>query len=125
MECRAPQWNLVGLMFLIGCVDQDPFHAAERRVVGDYRLKRWEDFATFYLVTPPTRGAPGGVIEGTVAQIGWTADEIVVRSKPLMGDSTWIVINVATGAMERSTNAPPSTRAVTLAPAAEAWAKLK
>jgi hypothetical protein len=124
MHFRAPQWPLVGFI-LVGCVDQDPFRLAERRVVGDYHLKRWEDFTTYYLVTPATRGAPGGVIEGTVAQIGWTTDEIVVRSKPLMGDSTWVVINVATGAIERFTSAPPSTRAVALAPAAEAWAKLK
>jgi len=110
-------------MFL-GCMDQDPFRLAERRIVGEYRLNQWED-GNYYLVTPATRHAPGGAIEGTVAQIAWTAHEIVIRSKPLVGDSTWLLIDVATGAVQRSTSAPSLTRAVALRPAAEAWTELK
>jgi hypothetical protein len=124
MHFRAPQWALIGVI-LIGCVDQDPFHLSERRIVGEYRLKQWEDFATYYLVTPATRASPGGVIEGTVAQVGWTPDKIVVRSKPLMGDSTWVVINVSSGAMERSAGIPSVAKGVALRPAAAAWAELK
>jgi hypothetical protein len=123
MRFRAARWALVWLMVL--ACDQDPFHLAERRIAGDYRLNRWEDGATYYLVTPSTREAPGGVIEGTVAQIGWTADQIIVWSKPLMGDSTWVVINVATGAVERFAFLPPAAKTIALWPAAEAWADLR
>jgi len=109
---------------LLGC-DQDPFHLAEHRVAGDYRLRRWEDDSTYYLVTPSTRGAPGGAIEGTVGLIGWTKRVILVRSKPSIGDSTWVLIDLASGDLRRSAAPPPETATVTLRPAAAAWAELK
>lgn len=84
---------------LLSACDQDPFRQSERKLAGDYYLKRWEDGKTYYIeakngVEKPDQG--GGAISGTVEKIGWNADYIVVkRHSTFQGDPNgWVVLRV-------------------------------
>lgn len=117
-------------LLLLGCVDQDPFGLSERRVAGPYRLKQWEDGATYYLVGGPQPEEGGGAIDGTVRRLGWDRRYILLEREANVGGVIgWMVIDA-----ERRTVAGPYTEAearrrpgvATLATvrADSAWAKL-
>ena len=74
-SCRCA--FMASLLALAAC-DQDPFHRSEQRFPeSSYRLKKWEDEQTFYLVGrlfPDT-----GVVHSSVVQIGWRDHYILFR----------------------------------------------
>lgn len=88
---------LIGLQMGVWACDQDPFGVTERRVAGDYRLNRWEDGTTYYLVGPGPAESGGGAIEGTVQRIGWSDSLIVVRRRAMAGQDGWMIVEVGRG----------------------------
>jgi hypothetical protein len=94
---------------LLGCAacDQDPFGRSERRVAGDYQLKQWEDFRTYYLVGGPQPDSGGGAINGTVLRLAWNDSLVLVQRRATFGgDTAWVVVDA-----RRQTVSGPLTRA--------------
>ena len=113
--------------FMLGC-DQDPFGLSERTVKGDYRLNRWEDGVTYYLVGGPHIDNGGGAIDGTVIRLGWDHQRILVeRHANFRGDGDgFMVIDIQL----QTVRGPLSTQEVAtdadlsrirLMPPKEAW----
>jgi hypothetical protein len=90
----------VSLVLLISC-DQDPFGRSTRAVVGDYQLRQWEDFKTYYLDDVKDLHDGGGAIEGVVLRIGWDPHHILVKRRALFGGNEgWMVIDVDSKAVK-------------------------
>jgi hypothetical protein len=119
-------------ILLVSC-DQEPFHLRERHVAGVYELEQWEDGVTFYLVTrEDTAESGGGVLDGTVFQIGWNDRYIVAQRKAnFAGDGDgWMIVDVSNNAVTgpysyEELKSRAEIQGVTPAPAAEAWRRLK
>jgi hypothetical protein len=126
---------LLSLAFsLYGCMDQDPFDLAKRKIVGDYSLERWEDDRTFYLHDSGReydKFSDLGPIGGTVVEIGWSDNYIVAKRKSHVGGAVdgWMVIDVRT----KEVTGPFTLEAIradnrftklALLPASEAWQNL-
>ena len=95
------------LLVAIAACDQDPFLLSERRVAGEYRLKQWEDFQTYYLVGGPQPDSGGGAINGTVLRLASDKSRILVQRRATVGgDTAWVVVDV-----ERRTVGGPLTAA--------------
>jgi len=75
-----------------GC-DVDVLHTSCRTISSNYCLEKFES-GTFYLVDKRHRDAPGGAIEGTVNEIGWTSTVIAAHRRALSsGDPNgWMII---------------------------------
>ncbi len=106
---RSAFWILLisTLAVIAGC-DQDPFRAGYRKLAGDYELHQWEDGKTYYLEDRAAAAADGGgVAAGTIDQIGWNAQFIVVSRQPtFVGDkSGWLIID-----LQKKTARGPYTR---------------
>lgn len=87
---------LIGM--LLSACDQDPFHQSERKISGDYYLQRWEDGKTYYIEArnrSEKSDQGGGVINGTVEKIGWSANYIFVkRRSTFQGDPNgWMLLS--------------------------------
>ena len=124
--------RLLALAALLGGVsacDQDPFHLAERTVVGRYRLSRWEDERTYRLVTPETRDSSGGVVDGTVIAIGRSDPFIVVERAPFRsGPNDWILIDaraarVLSVSRDSAQVFAAAGRSITVMPPSQAWVR--
>jgi len=113
--------------FMLGC-DQDPFRLSERTVKGDYRLMRWEDGMTYYLVGGPHIDSGGGAIDGNVIRLGWDQHRILVeRHANFRGDGDGFMV---IDAQLQTISGPLSAQEVTtkadlsrikLMPPKEAW----
>lgn len=120
---------LVLVVFAVAC-DQDPLRMRERLVLGAYYLEQWEDGETYYLVKPQDQDNGGGVLGGTVVQLGWSGRYIVAeRQANFRGDKGWMIIDVTTGLIsgpfsgdEIRTHA--EVRGTPVLAAAEAWKRL-
>ena len=93
--------SLLLLVTLNGCVDADPFGLRQRDIVGDYALKQWEDFTTYYLEDSKKEYEDfpdHGPIGGTVVQIGWDDDYIVIQRNAHFGGTIdeWMIVDVST-----------------------------
>jgi len=96
MQIPKRQPFLALVLLLLGC-DVDAFNASCRSVAGDYCLKRWEDFKTFYLDDREQENDyGGGAIGGVVEQIGWSDNYIIAKRRAnFAGDPNgWMVIEV-------------------------------
>ena len=120
---------LVALLGGVSACDQDPFHLAERTVVGRYRLSQWEDEHTYRLVTPETRDSSGGVVGGTVISIGRSDPFIVVKRDPFRpGPTDWMLIDARAGRLllvspDSSKVFATAGRSITVMPASQAWVR--
>ena len=65
------------LIVILGC-DQDPLGCAVGKLPSGYRLLRWDGDQDYYLIGPG-KDEGGGVLDGTVVQIGWTDQFIVAQ----------------------------------------------
>jgi hypothetical protein len=86
---------IVNIAFLVSC-DQDPLGLAYKGLPGGYYLHRWEDGKTYYLEDKRKQGSSGGIIDGTVEEIGWNTRFILVKRQSLFkGDPDgWMLIDV-------------------------------
>jgi hypothetical protein len=121
---------VVLIVALCGC-DQDPFRLRERPVLAGYELQQWEDSKTFYLVRSGENDNGGGVLDGTVTQIGWNTRYIIAERKANFGGDKdgWMIIDTSTRTMsgpfsDRDLKARPEARGVSTMPAAQAWQRL-
>lgn len=78
-----------------GCSDTKP-------LPGDYRLERWEDNKTFYLLGPAgshVDGQGGGLVGGVVLRMAWNDELIgVERLSNFRGDPDgWMIIDIKSG----------------------------
>jgi hypothetical protein len=81
------------LFGVVGCTDT-------KSLPGNYKLERWEDNKTYYLLGPsPQDGKGGGLIDGTVLRLAWNDEVIgVERFSTFRGDSDgWMVIDIKPG----------------------------
>src|SRR2546423_13180784 len=89
MQPRARHLLLAAATLGAGAAcDQDPFHLSERRLAGDYRLKQWEDFRTYYLVGGPQPDRGGGAIDGTVLRLAWDRSPLLIQRQAAFGGDT-------------------------------------
>ena len=118
---------LASVACVAGC-DQDPLHRAERRLPDSaYRLKKWEDERTFYLVGPlfPDTGIAGGV----ATEIGWRKGYILFRNTGSGARDGWFIIDTRSDTLggpysdSMVTRVPVISGLATL-PAAQAWDSL-
>ncbi len=101
MTRRTLLYQIVAVLsvspLVAGC-DQDPFGQNYRRIAGDYYILQWEDGQTYYLEDDSTlRSEPGGgVVGGTILEIGWKDNYIVVKRRSnFCGDAdAWMIVNV-------------------------------
>ena len=92
---RATLLIVILLSLCLSC-DQEPLHRNERHVLGRFKLQRWEDGSTFYLVDGH-HDEGGGVLEGTVVNIGWNRRYILAERKAnFAGDGNgWMIIDTS------------------------------
>lgn len=82
-------------MLQLGCMDQDPFGQTTRDIIGSYELQQWEDGQTYYLKGPSKISNEAyGAIEGTVGQIGWNDNYILVWQNECGSGRGWRLINL-------------------------------
>ncbi len=81
---------LLGIL-LTGC------EGSTKRLVGEYRLERFNENGKYYLVDSKDESG-GGVFDGTIDQIGWSQDWILAQVIRLYhGDANgWYALNVKT-----------------------------
>ncbi len=75
---------------------------AKQRITGRYFLYHFTDGGDiYYLHKGIWDMSPGGVFEGTIQEIGWNKDWIVVKVQRLCGidPSGWYVLNVKRGSV--------------------------
>ncbi|TFW26998.1 hypothetical protein [Duganella callida] len=81
------------MLGVMGCSDT-------KSLPGNYKLERWEDNKTYYLLGPSTQDAKGGgLIDGTVLRIAWS-DEVIFaeRLSTFRGDPDgWMLIDIKSG----------------------------
>ena len=83
------------LLCLAGCIGWGDDLFSERSIIGQYRLKAWED-GSFYLLTPADttdifHGAP-------VQRVGWDSSHVLMlRPEADSEPAVWTVIDAATG----------------------------
>ena len=84
----------LALLLLSGC-DQDPLGCSIGTLPGGYGLQQWDSGDLYYL-KGPGETETGGVLEGTVSQIGWNDQFIVAeRHSTFRGDADgWMLVNV-------------------------------
>lgn len=86
---------VVLLVSVIGCSDT-------KSLPGHYKLERWEDGTTYYLLGPLKLSeghSGGGVIDGVLARIAWD-DEIIAAERHAIfrGDlDGWMIIDIKSG----------------------------
>lgn len=81
------------LLDVVGCTDT-------KSLPGSYKLERWEDNKTYYLLGPsPQDGKGGGLIDGTVLRLAWNDAVIgVERFSTFRGDPDgWMIIDIKSG----------------------------
>jgi hypothetical protein len=111
-------------------MDQDPFGLAERPVAGGVSLEQWEDGQTYYLAGFG-RDDGGGLVDGTVQQLGWNERYVLAwRTPNFRSDGKgWMIVDGTTGkvqgpfAKEELRNHPEVARIRAL-PVAEAWERM-
>lgn len=83
------------MLFTLSACDFALF-SNSRQLVGDYYLLQWEDFQTYYIEDKQKTFAdqPGGAIDGTVLEIGWDSNTILINRKGVVGGDGWIAIDV-------------------------------
>jgi len=111
----------------VGC-DLDPFRLADRTVIGDYYLNRFETGA-FYLCHEHRDCSGYGILGGTVKSIGWNDRYILVWQNPSAGDSGWMLIDSQTDTItgplsDAQLAATDSVAAIRPLDAGEAWKML-
>jgi hypothetical protein len=107
------------------------FGNEDRRILGSYRLEQWEDGATYYLVKRGAADSGGGVIEGTVIEIGWNDRYILVnRHANARSDSDgWMYIDSESGKLvgpdpKLNIRSRPEILGIQVYSAKVAWGKL-
>ena len=117
------------MLLAIAC-DQDPLGCAVGKLPGGYGLEQWEGAQHHYL-RGPGETPSGGVLEGTVTEIGWTDEFIVARRHAnFRGDPDgWMVINIRTRMIrgpvpEAQWRLEPGLRGIVITSSTEAWKKL-
>jgi hypothetical protein len=87
--------SLLLFMLQLGCMDQDPFGQTTRDIIGSYELEQWEDGQTYYLKGPSKiSNEAHGAIEGTVGEIGWNDNFILVWQNECGSGRGWRLINL-------------------------------
>ena len=120
-----------GAFFAAGCMDQDPFGLSTRDIAGPYELEQWEDGVTYYIKGKSNVSNDAwGAIEGTVGQLGWTDDYIIVFQNECGAGEGWRIIDTkkkqVSPIVGKSRIDGDSTLAkIRVYPAADAWKKLK
>ncbi|MBK9320661.1 MAG: hypothetical protein IPM91_18985 [Bacteroidetes bacterium] len=86
--------RLIVLFIFTGCLFDG---GSKRKIVGEYYLHRWEGGAPFYIVDIWGKTEGGGLIKGTVKEIGWNNDYIFVSRKSTFGGDPdgWMIIYVS------------------------------
>lgn len=85
--------TLLLLVTILGCVDTDFFGASTKTIIGEYKLKQWEDKETYYLYGP--NETPWGAIDGTVSELGWNEKFILVLQNDDGNGGGWRVIDTS------------------------------
>jgi hypothetical protein len=81
------------LLTMAGCSDT-------KSLPRNYKLERWEDNKTYYLLGPSeTKAQGGGLIDGVVVRIAWSEEIILAeRFSTFRGDPDgWMVVEIKTG----------------------------
>lgn len=100
--CGSMRTGLFALALVVvlfaGCF---PFGGTQRKIVGDYRLEKFEDGITYYLHKSghDDSGEGGSIIEGIVVRIGWNSRHIVAQRHAFFGGDPdgWMIIDIQTG----------------------------
>jgi hypothetical protein len=81
------------LLLLVACF---PFGGPSRSLPGPYELERSEGGDVYWINGPGGKTTAGGVLEGSVEQIGWSDKYIIAyRHSTFRGDPDgWMVIDV-------------------------------
>jgi hypothetical protein len=79
------------LVAVVGCSDT-------KSLPGNYKLERWEDNKTYYLLGPSKQSEDskgGGLIDGTVIRLAWNGEIIgAERHSTFRGDPDgWMIID--------------------------------
>ena len=82
-------------MTIISGCHFDPFGLNSKTIVGSYSLEKWEDGVTYYL-NGPGNNEGWGVLEGTVKEIGWDEQYILVFQNDNCCGSGWRIVNSKT-----------------------------
>lgn len=111
----------------LSCTDQDPFGQSTRDVAGSYKLQQWEDGQTYYLKGPSKiSNEAHGAIEGTVGEIGWNDDFILVWQNECGSGRGWRLINLSDNSVsilisKEDIENDSRTAGITTYPAKELW----
>jgi len=123
---------IVAVMFsLVGCMDQDPFGLSTRDIQGAYELEQWEDGTTYYLRGPSNLTHEAwGAIEGTVGQLGWSGDTILVWQIDCGSGGGWRIVDtrkkdISPIVSQARIDGDPILSKIPIYSAADAWKKLK
>jgi hypothetical protein len=124
---------VLGIVATVVACDQDPFGFSHRRVAGPYQLERFDEGGVSYYLHGPGEvpASGGGLLEGTVTELGWTDSLIVARRRPTFGGDSagWMLIDVRTARIEgplsdSSSRSRAARAAVRPMPVDAAWRRL-
>jgi len=115
------------LVSIIGC-------SVTKSLPGNYKLERWEDGKTYYLLGPPKLfedDSGGGLIEGVLVRIAWD-DEVIAaeRYANFRGDRDgWMIIDIESGKISGPVSNPEFDKIrmkhhLEIKDAREAWKEL-
>jgi len=118
-------------LLLTGCMDQDPFGVTTRHIAGPYQLKQWDEGPVEYFIQGgPHQQFSDWAVDGSVLQIGWDRQHILVQREAFAGgDTAWVVVDVAARSVSRPLTESEARRLPGIAelrvmPAANAWKRL-
>ena len=97
MKSLAYRPSLVAflLVTVMGCSDT-------KSLPGNYKLERWEDGQTYYLLGPSKQSENikgGGLVDGVVVRMAWDGEIIgAERNATFRGDPDgWMIIDIKSG----------------------------
>jgi hypothetical protein len=117
-------------IFLVSACDLDQLGCSIGKMPHGYGLQRWEDGKLYYLLGPNEKPG-GGVLEGTVAEIGWNDRFIIANRHANFGGDPggWMIIDTEA---KKITGPVPKTQLqsrhelkdIVIFPASAAWKRL-
>ena len=121
----------IAMVLLLTACDVDLFGNDTREIAGPYALRHSDEAARYFIRGGSRHESSDWAVDGSVLQIGWDQQHILVQREAFAGaDTAWVVVDVGARTVsgplsEAAARRLPGIAALRAIPAADAWALLK
>jgi hypothetical protein len=100
---RASAWGLAAFLASahLACVGACDIIGDTRNLPGGYYLERWQEGDHYTLGGPGHSSDAGGILVGSIEEIGWNEKYIVAWRNPMLGNERagWMIVDLRSHAV--------------------------